>query len=41
MRKTFRFIVMVVGFLVIALMTAWASLAIYYSHLSGEGLGPP
>ena len=28
---------MVVGFLAIALMTAWASLAIYYSHLSSEG----
>jgi hypothetical protein len=29
---------MVVGFLVVALMTAWASLAIYYSHLSSEGI---
>ena len=38
MRKTCRFILIVVGFLVIALMTAWASLAIYYSNLSSEGI---
>jgi hypothetical protein len=38
MRKTCRYILMVVGFLVIALMTAWASLAIYYSHISSEGV---
>jgi hypothetical protein len=38
MRKTFRFIIMVVGFLVIGLMTAWASLAIYYSDVPSEGV---
>lgn len=41
MRKTCRFIFIVVGFLVIALMTAWASLAIYYSNLSSDGIRAP
>jgi hypothetical protein len=41
MRKTFKLILNIIVFLLIAGMTAWASLAIYYSNLSSEGVRSP
>ena len=41
MRKTFKLILNIIVFLFITGMTAWASLAIYYSNLSSEGVRSP